>query len=477
MYRAITKIGLVLLFSGGCGDPGAPPTSVSPGETPVAAKSAPKAEDTPAFVDAPPDGRSAAPPTPRHAPPVKGPPADAPRAPQELYDKIDMGDLTAVKSIIDGGVNVNAVDKDGFTPLHWAPENNRLDIVNYLIAKGADVNAGTTKDRLTPLHLAVAAKAKDIVRALLDNGAIVNVGAESGITPLLLACDRQNVEIATILLEKGASPAFVTKNGLSPLQSAVFHKDVPMARLLIKYGADVNATICMKQPHPNSPLAFAAWRGNDEVTKLLLSEGARDPWLSRVPGFDPYDFQPLDASKVGEEVRVSGGSSPWFMGAHLAKRPWVDPKPLPPDTTGTNFLTWTSHDIRDAFLVLYIDDEKGHRSRLKILLPSFFGDRGVHFHEGVTSIGEDGPFVTVRVIVKPEAKGKVQMRRKSAELVRTFGDKETAVFELSNVAWNEPITIEHIGADGVVTDTVAIDCIGRGASPNTVFIDVLLGKP
>ncbi|TKR92300.1 hypothetical protein L596_006981 [Steinernema carpocapsae] len=53
---------------------------------------------------------------------------------------------------------------NNYTPLHYAAQRGKLDIVMALVEKGADVNAVTY--RYTPLHLAAAAGHEDIIRYL-----------------------------------------------------------------------------------------------------------------------------------------------------------------------------------------------------------------------------------------------------------------------------------------------------------------------
>ena len=52
-------------------------------------------------------------------------------------------------------IDVNAKNKDGWTPLHLAATKGRIEIVEYLVEKGAeDVNAKNEYGQ-TPLHIAI----------------------------------------------------------------------------------------------------------------------------------------------------------------------------------------------------------------------------------------------------------------------------------------------------------------------------------
>ena len=223
---------------------------------------------------------------------------------------------------------------------------------------------------------------------------------------------------------------------------------------------------------------MAAWVGNADITKMLLDKGARDPWLSELPGFDPYDFQPLDVSLVDGEVRVSGGSMPLFLGAHSAQRPWFDPSTEPEDNTGTNFFTWIDASIKDEIVSLYIEDEAGHQSMLRMILPVFIGDEGILYTEGVTKLSDNGPFVTVRVHTDAGVKGKVILHQGEGTIEKEIDAEGTTIFALSQVSrQNEPLTIEILNEAGTLADTIEIDCIWRGASEGVVFYDAYMAKP
>jgi cytohesin len=77
----------------------------------------------------------------------------------------------------------------------------RKDIVELLIAKGADVNAKFDEDGSTPLHLAAWKGHFDAAELLIAADADVNAKMDDGDTPLDLA--KGHPEIADILRKHG----------------------------------------------------------------------------------------------------------------------------------------------------------------------------------------------------------------------------------------------------------------------------------
>ena len=69
-------------------------------------------------------------------------PAELPKAPEiTIWEAIDGGEIEVLKAVIADGSNVNAQKtSNGWTPLHYAARWGHKEVVELLIAAGADVN-------------------------------------------------------------------------------------------------------------------------------------------------------------------------------------------------------------------------------------------------------------------------------------------------------------------------------------------------
>ncbi len=95
---------------------------------------------------------------------------------------------------------------DGWTPLHKAAYEGYREIVELLIAKGADVNA-KNKRGMTPLHLAAEYGRNQVVELLIAKGTDVNAEDEDGETPLNRAIKVKQTDLADLLRKHGGKTA------------------------------------------------------------------------------------------------------------------------------------------------------------------------------------------------------------------------------------------------------------------------------
>ena len=101
------------------------------------------------------------------------------------------------------GLDINATNVVGETPLYKAVRYGTPETVQALIAAGADVNATEVYGE-TPLHNAVRYGTPETVQALIDAGADVNAQDKFGYAPLHRATEWGTPETVQALIAAGA---------------------------------------------------------------------------------------------------------------------------------------------------------------------------------------------------------------------------------------------------------------------------------
>ena len=167
-------------------------------------------------------------------------------------------------------IDVEKKDKLGNTPLRYAVNRARLDIVKALLGKGANVD-GPSKDGVTPLHEAILSKTLGIFLELLNkNASIESKITEENITPLIAACTAQYPNMILALLERGANPNAKTTTGMTPLYICCNYGLLASVKELLKKGADPNIAVIRGRFTGRTPLYNACKGGFIDIVKVLL---------------------------------------------------------------------------------------------------------------------------------------------------------------------------------------------------------------
>ncbi len=131
-------------------------------------------------------------------------------------------------------------DLTGVNILSDCLNNNKKDLFNLFIQKGADVNDHSNKDLDTPLITAVRNQDYQAMHTLLDNGASTTISNINGHTPLHIAVSSGSMKALNILLEKGSGYLnSVDLNEHTPLNIAILAQDREMISKLLWKGADI----------------------------------------------------------------------------------------------------------------------------------------------------------------------------------------------------------------------------------------------
>jgi ankyrin repeat protein len=168
-----------------------------------------------------------------------------------MIEAAKRGDMAEVQRWLDAGVQPDAIlaKSDQRTALSWAANYNRFDMVDLLIARGANINR---QSEVTGQHLLhslagryvpndnndVGKTAAEIIRKLAERGANVNVRKKDGTTPLMYAAQCGVTGPNTqALLDAGADLNARNEAGLSVLGIAKKFGRLEMVAYLEKLGA------------------------------------------------------------------------------------------------------------------------------------------------------------------------------------------------------------------------------------------------
>ncbi|XP_076154617.1 poly [ADP-ribose] polymerase tankyrase-2-like isoform X3 [Alosa pseudoharengus] len=135
-----------------------------------------------------------------------------------LLDAAKKGCLARVKKLCTQA-NVNCRDTQGrhSTPLHLAAGYNNLEVAEYVLQHGADVNS-QDKGGLIPLHNAASYGHVDVAALLIRYHACVNASDKWAFTPLHEAAQKGRTQLCALLLAHGADPTLRNQEGQSPLE-------------------------------------------------------------------------------------------------------------------------------------------------------------------------------------------------------------------------------------------------------------------
>ena len=199
-------------------------------------------------------------------------PAPAAAQTTPVADAVQRQDKQAVQALLAKKADVNAVQPDGATALHWAAYAQDADATAQLIRAGAKVNVRNNYG-VSPLALAARHGNANIIGQLMKAGADPNDPVNylnSAETPLMLAARAGSVEAVNLLLLAGAQVnAREGWNGQSALHWAAAEGQAATVEALIAGGADIR----QRSNAGSTPFMFAVRKGDMATVNAFLSAG------------------------------------------------------------------------------------------------------------------------------------------------------------------------------------------------------------
>lgn len=168
------------------------------------------------------------------------------RVQADFVTAVGRGDLQRAQQLLAQGANVNAIGKEGMTPLFWVIGKQSLEGFRFLLSHGANPNLlvrwQDTKGREqseNTLRLAAMLENAAYLQAALDAGGNPNLIVNStSQTPLYTAILHQRRANVVLLLQRGASIDHRDKSSTTPINYAVNARHYALALQLLRSKAD-----------------------------------------------------------------------------------------------------------------------------------------------------------------------------------------------------------------------------------------------
>jgi quinoprotein dehydrogenase-associated probable ABC transporter substrate-binding protein len=242
---------------------------------------------------------------------------------QELSNAVLASSQERIKFLVAKGADINALDPQGYAPVHTAARKRHPELISLFADLKADLDAPDA-DGMTALQHAVMRNHVPTVKILLERGADIEKKNKEGYSPLALALAEAKFEVAKVLLDAGAhidtaagpeelTPLMIAASQVSPGEGAIFlpgsTRPIDLARELMQKGANVNA----QSKSGVTALMIAAARNVAPMIGLLVQSGAKLD-LKQVQGKTAADIAEQNGAQAAAKAlrligKATGGSS------------------------------------------------------------------------------------------------------------------------------------------------------------------------
>src|SRR5688572_12505084 len=176
-----------------------------------------------------------------------------------LTEAAIIGSAPVIDALLKAGADPNTKNPEGETPLMAVARSGNVAAARLLVEARADVNAKETFGGQSALMWAAAQSQAEMVKFLAANGADLNARGvvrqwerkvikeprpkdmnKGGFTPLIYAAREGCVDCARHLMAAGADPDLEDPERITPLNMALLNMHFEFAAFMIKAGADVD---------------------------------------------------------------------------------------------------------------------------------------------------------------------------------------------------------------------------------------------
>lgn len=250
------------------------------------------------------------------------------RANDHLQQALLMGEIDGVRDALNSGADPDRPMRSNAAPMDHI--SGLRDLLREIFHRTMRPTPHTAR---TPLMYAANSGRQEIVAELLRHGASVNLHLDNGYTALLYAASKYPPQVLESLIAKGADIHARTREGVTALQLAVQSGQTENVRMLLAKGADVHTT----DQRGETALSLATENHREEVIQLLLAQGANEQDLKGQQPLPGGSVVRLTASGPGAATITINGRTIILPAGQPVRMPMGAPPGLPPLLFATRY--------------------------------------------------------------------------------------------------------------------------------------------
>lgn len=159
----------------------------------------------------------------------------------QFVDAVIDSDYQRAHKLLKAGVDINAVGKEGITPLFWLIAEEHADdltAIEYMLKNGADPNYQDPKRKISAMWGASGGNKPEFLKLLIRYGGDVNQIGRDDKSMLMVASSQGQLENIQILLDNGADMVWDNRFGRSAASACLTQGRFDLTVFFLEQGFD-----------------------------------------------------------------------------------------------------------------------------------------------------------------------------------------------------------------------------------------------
>ena len=238
-----------------------------------------------------------------------------------LHYSSSYGHLNVVEYLVEHGCDINSKDIQDQTPLHYSSSKGHLNVVEYLVEHGCEMNSEDKQNR-TALHYSSSNGRVSVCKYLVEHGCDINSKDQQSQTALHYSSSKGHLSVCKYLVEHGCDINSKDQQSQTALHYSLINGHFNVVEYLFKHGCDIKS----KDKENGTTLHHSSSNGHDRICKFLIEHGC-DVGDKTMPGYSSiksWDTKSMNNGPINFSSPI--GHQGWGMQSIIQTNNIINPE-------------------------------------------------------------------------------------------------------------------------------------------------------